>query len=96
MGMDLKYKHLEMVRLTRELISHRKLPPLLGEVGIVVGWSDPYEDGHRDFGVHFNAIGETIAVAEGHLESLGRIADPNEIVTRSRGHQRRTRSPGDE
>ena len=50
----------------------------------MAGWSDLYEDGHRDYGVHFNAFGEVIVVPEGNLESLGRIADPSEIVSRSR------------
>ncbi len=82
--MGVKFQHLEVVRVKGEIVTRQKQWRLTGEVGFVAGWSDPYEDGHRDYGVHFNTFGEVIAVPEADLESLGRIADPSEIVSRSR------------
>jgi len=64
----------------------------------VVGWSDPYDDGHRDYAVHFNSYGETMAVPEAFLESVGRVAGPGEIVSRRRARGKRTpiqHKPGD-
>ena len=82
--MSIKFQRLEVVRVRGDVVIRQQPWRLTGEVGFVAGWSDPYEDGHRDYGVHFNSFGEVIAVPEGNLESLGRIADQNEIVSRSR------------
>jgi hypothetical protein len=87
--MDVKFQDLEVVRVTGEVVTRQKQWRLTGEIGFISGWTDPYPDGHRDFAVHFNTFGEVIGVPQGNLESLGRIADPSEIKTRSRAHQRR-------
>lgn len=60
--------------------------PLVGREGIVFGQSDPYPDGHRDYGIHFNHLGEVRTVPEGCLRPAGRKAKGEEIVTRSRVH----------
>ena len=57
--------------------------PLVGQQGIVVGRSDPYEDGHRDYAVHFNHLGQVRAIPESYLRAEDRRATPDEIVTRS-------------
>jgi hypothetical protein len=91
--MSATFTHMEVVKVVAEVrVKVQGMERhLTGETGFVVGWSDPYEDGPRDYGVHFNSIGEVIAVPERCLESLGRIADQAEVVTRSRAHRGRER-----
>ena len=57
---------------------------LTDKEGIVVGMSEPYDDGHRDFGVHINEYRESFALPQQMLESTGRVATEDDIVTRSR------------
>jgi hypothetical protein len=57
--------------------------PVAGREGIVVGRSDPYEDGHRDYAVHFNHLGQVRSIPEDCLRAEGRQARPDEVVTRS-------------
>ena len=91
-----KFEHLEAVRVTGEGVVGPKQKRLTGETGFVSGCSNPYEDGHRDFGVHFNSLGEVVCISEEDLESLGRIALPREIVTRSRARGARMPDEGEE
>ena len=42
--------------------------------GIVLGWSDPAPGSCRDYAVHINGYGETFAIPENALESIGRFA----------------------
>ena len=86
-----KFSFYEVVRVTAEPPPQPKktpLPALLGKEGIVNGMSDPYGDGSRDFAVHVNEFGYTFALHESLLESTGRIAKPEDIVS----HPRRWRS----
>ncbi len=87
--MDPKFKAMEVVTVIGEDNAACTNRCLAVGIGFVTGRSDEYEDGHRDDAVHFNTFGETMAIPEGSLESLGRIADPGEVVTRSRAHRGR-------
>jgi dihydroorotate dehydrogenase (NAD+) catalytic subunit len=84
-----KFRHLEVVRVKAGVEIPKKGCDLTAEIGIVVGWSDPDENGRRMIAVHWNKYGEVLCFCEEKLESLGRIAKRDEIVTRSRLHQRR-------
>lgn len=85
--MNGKFRHLEMVRLKPGVEIPFKGWDLACEVGIVVGWTGPDENGRREVGIHWNKYGETVALCEDKLESVGRMATRDEIVTRSRAHQ---------
>lgn len=89
--MEIAFQYMEEVRITSDvtLKLQQKERCLRGETGFVVGWTDPHEDGSRDYAVHLNAFGETVAVPGHSLQSLGRIADPSEIVSRSRAKGKR-------
>jgi hypothetical protein len=89
--MDKKFQHLEVVKVVRDVVTRKKQWRLLGLTGIITGWTDPYPDGRHGYSVHFNTFGEGVSLEEDDLESLGRIADRSEIVTRSRLHHRRGR-----
>ncbi len=62
---------------------------LVGLEGIVCGQSDPYPDGHRDYGIHFNHLGELRVVPEAFLRLTGRQAKSDEVVSRGRLHSRK-------
>jgi hypothetical protein len=89
--MKSKFQNLEVVKVRGDVVIRGKRIIAAGEVGFVGGWTDASPDGVRDFGVLFNSLGEVVVVPESYLESLGRIADPSELKTRSRTHQRRGR-----
>lgn len=93
--MDITFQFMEVVEVIADVKAtvQQTQRMLTGDSGFVVGWSDAYEDGHRDYGVHFNVLGEVIGLPEQSLVSLGRIADPAEIATRSRAHRSR-KGPG--
>ena len=72
--MSNEFRHREVVKVIGEVVTRQKSWRLTGEIGFVAGWSDPYEDGHRDYGVHFNTFGEVIVVPEGNLLAVGGAA----------------------
>ena len=87
--MIVKFQDMEVVKVTGEVVISQKQWRLTGETGFICGWTDPFDDGHRDYAVYFNAFGEAIGLPEWNLESLGRIADRDELVPRGRAKQGR-------
>ena len=89
--MDIAFQYMEIVRIATDLTLRfqQKERCLRGETGFVRGWTDPYEDGSRDYAVHINNLGETVVVPGHSLQSLGRVADPSEIVSQSRAKGKR-------
>jgi hypothetical protein len=65
---------------------------VLQKEGIVVGWSDPTPGSCRHYGVHINDYGETFAIPEDVLESIGRSANQQAIISRSRAIGRKRAS----
>lgn len=86
--MSTNFQYMEVVKVVSEFVTPKKGWRLKNEIGFVLGWSDPDEDGRRDYGVFFNSFGEMIGVPEVNLKSLGRIAETHEIVRRKRGRPR--------
>jgi hypothetical protein len=88
-----RFRIYEVVRILSESPQIKKV--LTNKEGVIVGMSEPYDDGHRDFGVHINEFGESFALPEQMLESTGRIATEDDIVSRSRAaNARRVKSGG--
>lgn len=91
--MEPKFRLYEIVRVIAENPRIRDLflrEALINKEGFVVGMSEPYEDNHRDFGVHINEYGETFALREDALERTGRMGSADDIVSRSRADRRGT------
>ena len=80
--MSPKFKFYEIVRIIAVPTSVRK--DLVNKEGIVVGMSDTHNELIRDYGIHVNEYGETFALPEHSLESTGKHASQNDIVSRSR------------
>ncbi len=65
---------------------------ILQKQGIVLGWSDPAPSGCRHYAVHINDYGETFAIPEDALESIGCSANQQAITSRSRAKGRKRAS----
>ena len=91
--MQPKFASYEVVRIISEAPRIKKT--IRNKEGIIVGMSDPYDDGHRDYGVHINEYEETFSIPEEMLVSTGRIASEEDIVSRSRAAQARRAKPGE-
>jgi hypothetical protein len=65
---------------------------VLQKEGIVLGWNDPTPGNCRHYAVHINDLGETFAIPEDALESLGRSARQQAMTTRSRAKGRKRAS----
>jgi hypothetical protein len=63
---------------------------LVNKEGIIDGVSDPGEDNQRYYGVFINELGKGFGVPEDLLESTGRFATREDIISGSRGKGRRS------
>lgn len=57
--------------------------------GIVLGWSDSTPGSCRHYAVHIKDYGETFAIPEDALRSIGRFANQQAITSRSRANGRK-------
>jgi hypothetical protein len=65
---------------------------VLQKEGIVLGWSEPTSNSCRHYAVHINDYGETFAMPEDALESIGCSANQQAITSRSRANGRKRAS----
>jgi len=79
-----RFRAHEVVRVVGKLMTIQKKRDLEGEIGIIMDTEDVNNETAKDFLVGFNSYGEVIVIPAENLESLGRIAEPGEFVSRSR------------
>jgi hypothetical protein len=82
--MQYKFNFYEVVIVIGDVVTRTKNRRLQGEIGIVLGRSEPDADGKISYAVHFNSYGESMVVSENDLATMHRMANGNEIVSRSR------------
>jgi len=81
--MPREYEPYEVVEVTGQ--PPRLALPIMGKFGLIVGRGAPDDAGRRDYGVHINEIGETVAVPDHLLRATGRRGTPADVVSRRGG-----------
>ncbi|MEI8194404.1 MAG: hypothetical protein WCI73_00690 [Phycisphaerae bacterium] len=77
-----KFKFYEVVRIIA--VTPRVREDIIYKEGIIVGMSDPDDQNRREYGVHINEFGETFAVPEQSIESTGRSANRQDVISRKK------------
>jgi hypothetical protein len=84
--METEFKFYEIVRIIAQ--PQRIKETVIYKEGIILGMSDPDNDGHRIFAVGINEYGEVFGVPWDALESTGRHGKPEDFTSRSRARGR--------
>jgi hypothetical protein len=92
--MQVRFATYEVVRIISD--APRIKETIRNKEGIIVGMSEPNDDGSRDYGVHINEYQETFAIPEQMLVSTGRFAAERDINSRSRTARARRPKAGDD
>ena len=84
--MNAKFAQHELVRVVAQ--PPRVKDALVDRQGMVVGQSEPYCTGERDYAVHFDHLGQVRVVPEALLRSEGKEGRLESVMTRSSVHPR--------